>query len=103
MFKIIDPDTPLRRVRFHIPMWSEMFERISDWGFYEDVVMEEKLAQELEIPMRVEGGDDWEVMDGLDLRTFQRTWRILRVLTLLDIAFLRRHQDDTGVVGNLPE
>ena len=27
-------------------------------------------------------------------------WRIFRVLTLLDIAFLRRHQDDTGVVGN---
>ena len=100
LFKIIYPDTPLRRVGFHIPMWSEMFERISNWGFYEDVVMEEKLAQELEIPMRVEGGDDWEVMDGLDLRTFQRTWRILRVLTLLDIAFLRRHQDDTGVVGN---
>ena len=100
LIEIVDPDTPRRRLLFRIPLLPELLENISKWRFYEDVVMEEKLTQELEIPMRVKGEDEWDLTDSLGLRTFQRAWRILRFLTLLDIAALRRHQEDTGVVGN---
>lgn len=99
LIEIKDPDTPYRRLRTHIPLLSSLFENLPN--FYEDSVMQEKLAQELELPMRVKGDPaKWDLVDGLDVNTFQRAWRALRFVSLIDIAALQRHQTDSLLVRN---
>lgn len=100
LFDIKDPDTRLRRLVLKVPLLPQMFSDISRWRFYEDAVMDERLAQELELPMQFKGDEPWELAPGLDIHAFQRTWRVLDFLSLVDVALIKRHQDDPQLISN---
>jgi len=100
MVEIKDAETPYRRLRLLLPLLPSIFEQLGQFKFYEDVLMEERLTQELELPMRFADGEAWTLVEHLDLQTFHRAWRVLRFLNVLDIALLKRHQDDATLLSN---
>jgi hypothetical protein len=100
LYQIADPDNPLRRLTMMIPALPGIFGEIAKWRFYEDVLTDERLAQEFELPLRVNGTGPWELVAGLDLHTFLRAWRVLTFLSVLDMALLKQHQDDERLVHN---
>lgn len=95
-----DPDTPYRRVRLQAPLIPQLYDTLSRIRFYEDALHEDRLGQELELPMRIVDAGSWEIVPGLDLETFHKTWRTLTFLALLDVVAIRRHQSDPVIVYN---
>lgn len=100
LVEIRDPDTRFRRLRLLLPLAPEYYEYISRLRFYEDVLAEERLAQEIERPLQRAGGSPWQLTDHLDLPTFQRAWRALRFWSVMDAALLLKHEGDDTLVGN---
>ena len=95
-----DQGTPLRRVRLNVPSMPHLFATLSGVRFYEDALRDERLGQELELPMRVSQSDSWQLVPGIELHTFQRMWRSLEFLALLDVAALRQFESDPEVIYN---
>ncbi len=100
LVELKDPDTPLRRIRLHTPLIPKLWEALSNIRFFEDALVEERLAQELELPMRTPGSGTWFLVPGVDLEMFLRVWRCLQFMAILDLTALRKHQDDPTVVYN---
>src|SRR5262249_50983557 len=100
LFEIRDADTAYRRLVLKVPLLPQMYAGISRWRFYEDMVMDGQLGQELELPMHFKGDDPWELAPGLDIHTFQRTWRVVDFLNLVDVALIKRRQDDPQLISN---
>ena len=99
LIEIKDPDEQYRRIRTHIPLLPSLFDTLPK--FYEDFVMEEQLAQELELPIRIKGQPGkWDLVNDLDVNTFHRAWRALQFVSLIDIAAVQRHQTDSRLVRN---
>lgn len=100
LIELKDPETPYRRLRLHAPLFPKLYETLSQVRFYEDALHDERLGQELELPMRIPGAGGWELVPGVDLETFRKAWRTLDFLSLLDVIAVRRHQSDPLVVYN---
>lgn len=92
--------TPLHRMRFCVPMAPDAFERLSRLRFYEDVLFEERLSQELELPMGTSDTNGADLVPGVDISTFLQVWRNLAFLAVLDITALRQFQADPTVFYN---
>ena len=95
-----DPGTPFRRVRLHAPSLPRLYETLSRVRFYEDALRDERLSQELELPMRVSQSESWQLVPGIELHTFQKMWRSLEFLAFLDVAALRQFESDPEVIYN---
>jgi hypothetical protein len=98
--EIRSPDTEFRRLRLLIPLAPEFYEQLGRFRFYEDALSDERLLQELELPVQASNGRPWQLVQELDLPTFMRAWRLLRFWNVMDIALLMKHQDDAVLVGN---
>jgi hypothetical protein len=87
--ELADGGTPLRRVRLKFPLDPELYKFVSDGSFYDDAADSEMLGHEFLFPLQRTSEAELMLTDKLDLRTFLRTWRLLRYMSLVDIAVLR--------------
>lgn len=97
---VVDGESSLRRLRINAPLMPELIQQIADWRFYEDALMDEQLAQELELPMSLDSAVPPLLVADLDWETFGRAWRILRFLAVVDVVSLRKHQSDPQLIAN---
>ncbi|MXY25400.1 MAG: hypothetical protein F4Y45_12910 [Acidobacteria bacterium] len=100
LFEVKDPDTPMRRLRLRVPLLPHFYETLAQVRFYEDALREERLGQELELPMRVPDTGPLLLAAGVELETFQKAWRSLEFLAFLDIGALRQFESDEPIVNN---
>ena len=92
--------TPLHRMRFRVPAARDVFKRLSRLRFYEDDLLEERLSQELELPLGTTDSKGADLVSGVNTSTFLQIWRNLALLAVLDITALRRFQADPTVFYN---
>jgi hypothetical protein len=100
LIEVKDPGTPRRRLTLNAPSVPQLWDTISRIRFHEDALREDRLRQELELPMRRERSGDWMLVPGVDLTLFLRVWRCLEFLAVVDITALRRHQSDPDLIYN---
>jgi hypothetical protein len=100
LVEIKDSGTPFRRIRLNAPLVPQLWEALAGIRFYEDELIEERLTQELELPMRISDPGGWSIAPGITFDVFTRAWRCLEFLAVLDLTALRPHQQDPTIFYN---
>ena len=103
LHQVKDDGTPFRRVRVNFPMDPDLYRTVMNSFLYDDLVYRERLNQDYLFLLRSEEESELQLTDKLDLPTFQRIWRHLQFMSLVDIAILRPYdrQDSTILFNSL--
>jgi len=103
LHQIKDEGTPFRRLRVNFPMDPDLYKTVMNSYLYDDLVYRERLNQDYLLLLQSEAELQVQLTDKIDLATFQRIWRHLQFLSLVDIALLRPYarQDSTILFNSL--
>jgi hypothetical protein len=74
--EVVDRGTPLQRIRLRFPIIPDLYQKISDTWFYEDMRYQDQLSPDFLVPLRLAGESELRLTDRLTLRAFLRLWRL---------------------------
>lgn len=97
---IRDAGKARERLVLLVPDAPEWLDGISNFGYYEDVLSMERLAQELEVPLKDADGKSPMLGKHLSFERFYKAWCILTFINLVDIELLGQHEDNQTIVRN---
>jgi hypothetical protein len=87
---VVDVGTASQRIRLHLPVFKELYEKIASSWFLEDVTSFERLGQEFLSPIPIYSAEEMYLTKNLTVKRFLSLWRILLFWMLIDISVLEK-------------
>ena len=87
---VVDAGTSSQRIRLKLPIFKDLYEKISNSWFLEDAKSYERLGQEFLTPIPIQSNEEMWLTKNLSVNRFLKMWRILLFWMLIDISVLER-------------
>ena len=89
--EVVGEETISERLRLHLPVTPEIYQRIASAQFYEDAMVLDRLAQQFLIPLRRNSTEESRLTEDLSLRDFLRIWKPVHFVALVEVSVLERY------------